>query len=149
MTLALMFTLLQIGAVIGRLLWGSVADSVFPANLVLAWLGIATAVLSLVVGSFAPGWLVWAVGLVSFVMGITSSGWNGVFFSELVKYSPADETGEAASGVQFVIMAGVMTMPPLFGLLVTASGGYFWAFAATGLGMFAAAIYLMVRTRNR
>ena len=141
----LIFTVLQIGAIIGRLLWGAFADRFFPANKVLVWLGVASGILSIIAGQFAPGWSIWEVGLVSFLIGVTSAGWNGVFFSELVKYAPSGQTGEAASGIQFVIMAGLTAVPPLFGIIVTGTGGYFAAFLAIGCVMIAAAVYLNVK----
>ena len=144
----LIFTILQIGAIVGRLLWGALADRFYPASRVLVWLGFAMGIVSIIAGLFAPGWLIWVVGLVSFLIGATSSGWNGVFFSELVKYAPSEQTGEAASGIQFVIMAGVTVVPPLFGIIVTVTGGYFPAFFAIGCGMIAAAVYLHVIFRQ-
>lgn len=149
LTLAgLIFTVLQIGAIIGRLLWGALADRFYPANRILVWLGFASGALSIVAGLFSPGWSIWAVGLVSFLVGVTSAGWNGVFFSELVKYAPSGRTGEAASGIQFVIMAGLTVVPPLFGIIVMGPGGYFAAFLAIGCGMIAAALYLNVKFRQ-
>ena len=144
----LIFTILQVGAIMGRLFWGALADRFYPANRVLVWLGFATGTFSIITGLFAPGLLIWVVGLVSFLIGATSSGWNGVFFSELVKYSPSEHTGEAASGIQFVIMAGVTALPPLFGIIVTVTGGFFPAFFAIGCGMIASAVYLNVMFRQ-
>lgn len=145
----LIFTVLQIGAILGRLFWGALADRFYPATQVLVWLGFASGALAIVAGLFSPGWLIWMVGLVSFLIGATSAGWNGVFFSELVKYAPSEKIGEAASGIQFVIMAGLTAVPPLFGIIVTGTGGYFAAFLAIGCGMIAAAAYLNVKFRQR
>lgn len=126
----LVYMFLQISAVLGRLFWGAIADRLVPANRLLVGIGIATAVFSLLAGSFAADSPVWLVGGVSFLLGITSSGWNGLFFSELVKHAPKGRTGDAAGGLQFATLAGVACLPPLFGFLVSGTESYFFAFAA-------------------
>jgi hypothetical protein len=54
-----------------------------------------------------------------------SNGWNGLFFSELVKYASKDRTGDAAAGLQFATLLGVAVLPAGFGFLVAATGRYF------------------------
>ncbi len=146
-TAGLVYTVLQIAAIMGRLFWGAIADRIFPASRVLVGLGVATAAVTVVAGLFAPGWPVWSIAVVSFLLGATSHGWNGLFFSELVERAPPDRTGEAAGGIQFVSLAGVAAVPPLFGLVVVATGGYLAAFLAVACAMVAAAIHLAARLR--
>jgi MFS family permease len=146
-TAGLMYTVMQVGAVLGRLFWGAVADRFISGHLVLVGLGLANGVISVVAGLFAPDWNIWIIGLVSFMLGATSHGWNGVFFSELVKYAPAARTGEAASGIQFATLAGVVVVPSLFGVIVAVSGGYFIAFAAVACAATIAAAYIKLRLR--
>jgi MFS family permease len=140
----LVFTLLQLGAILGRLFWGTVADRYYPANLMLFWLGVATGAFAVTASLYSAAWPFWMIGLTSFLLGTTSAGWNGIFFSELVKYAPADRTGEAASGMQFFIMAGVVTVPPIFGVIVAATDGYGAAFLAIAAAMVAAAVHQKV-----
>jgi len=141
-TAGLLYTILQIGAVMGRILWGGVADRSYPADRVLVGLGVGTAIFAVLAGAMTPGWSCWSLAPASFLLGATSHGWNGVFASELVKYAPAGHVGEAASGIQFVSLAGVAAVPPAFGLVVTFGGGYGVAFAAAAAVMLAAALYL-------
>lgn len=140
-TAGLIFSLLQLGAILGRLFWGAIADRFIPANPLLVGLGMITGVLTIVAGLYGPGWPVWVIGLVSFVLGTTCAGWNGLFFSELVKFAPADRTGEVASGMQVFIMAGVAIVPPVFGAIVVLADGYRAAFVLVAVGMAAAAVY--------
>ena len=147
-TAGLIFTVFQGAAIGGRLFWGAIADRFYPANPLLAWLGISTGVFTIATGLYAPDWPLWTIVAVAFLFGITCAGWNGVFFSELVKAAPADRIGEAASGIQFTIMGGVAMVPPVFGVIVTMGGGYFAAFLALAIGMAAAAIYLKAAFRS-
>ena len=79
---------------------------------------------------------------VSFLLGATSHGWNGIFFSELVKFASAGTVGDVASGCQFVLLAGLAVVPAIFGLIVTFSDSYIAAFVAIAGAMFVAATYL-------
>ena len=142
----LVFMVLQIGAILGRLFWGAIADRAMPASYVLVGLGLLTAVAILATAELTPDHSIWAISIVSFALGATSHGWNGVFFSELVRLSPSDQTGEAAGGIQFASLAGVALLPPGFGAIVTYSG-YPAAFLAICIAMALAAIYLKVALR--
>ena len=73
-------------------------------------------------------------------MASLSNGWNGLFFSELVKYAPKDRTGDAAAGLQFATLLGVAVLPAGFGFLVAATGSYLFAFATAGAAVAVAAI---------
>jgi MFS family permease len=138
----LMFTVMQVGGVIGRLLWGAMADRLLSANFILRGLAAATAALSIAIVYFPNDLPGTALAVLSFMLGATSHGWNGIFFSELVRSAPADRVGEAASGAQFGSLAGVAVAPALFGLIVTLSGSYFPAFAMTAGAMIVTAFYL-------
>ncbi|MCG8545802.1 MAG: MFS transporter, partial [Alphaproteobacteria bacterium] len=140
-TAGLVFTFLQAGAIIGRLVWGAIADRYYPAGRLLAWLGIATGAITVTASLFGTAWPLWAIVLTSFLLGATCAGWNGLFFSELVKYAPPQRTGEAASGAQFITMSGVAAVPPLFGGIVVGTGGYEWPFLVVALAMAAAAVH--------
>lgn len=140
-TAGLIFSLLQLGAILGRLFWGAIADRHLPANPLLVGLGIITGALTIAAGLYGPGWPVWVIGLVSFLLGTTCAGWNGLFFSELVKFAPAERTGEVASGMQVFIMAGVAVVPPVFGAVVGLADGYRGAFVMVAVGMAAAALH--------
>ena len=64
-------------------------------------IGIATAVFTTLVGAMDATWSIWGISIVSFLVGVTSSGWNGLFFSELVRFAPEGQTGDAAAALQF------------------------------------------------
>ena len=141
-TAGLLFTIMQIGGVIGRLLWGAIADTLVPANLILTGLGFATGVFSIIFCNIAPVSPIVFLVVVSFLLGATSHGWNGVYYSELVKFAPAGTVGDVASGCQFALLAGLVVVPPLFGLIVTLSDSYSAAFVTIAVAMFVATTYM-------
>ena len=148
MTAGLVFTTMQIGGVIARLFWGAIADTLIPANLVLTGLGFATGVFSIILCNIAPEWPIAFLVVVSFLLGATSHGWNGVYFSELVKFAPADTVGDVASGCQFALLAGLAVVPAIFGLIVTFSDSYFAAFVTIAGAMCVATTYMRLILRK-
>ncbi|MGI9422661.1 MAG: MFS transporter [Hyphomicrobiaceae bacterium] len=56
----LIYTVLQISAVAGRLIWGGIAGQLVPGNLVLVGLGFATPIFALIAGSFDTSWSLWS-----------------------------------------------------------------------------------------
>ena len=140
-TAGLFYTALQISAIAGRLIWGGIAGHLSPGDRVLVGLGFATSIFAVVAGLFDASWPLWSIGLVSVLLGITSHSFNGVFFSEFTRHVVPRQTGTAAGGMQFAMLAGVASVPLLFGLLITLTQSYLAAYCAIALAVFAAAAY--------
>ncbi len=143
-TAGLMYMLLQLSAVGGRLLWGGIAGWLVPGNFVLAGLGIATAVVATYAGQLQPAAPLWLIAATSILLGVTSHGFNGVMFAESTRYVPENQISSAAGGVQFASLAGVSLVPLVFGLLVTLAGGYALAYGAAATMVLVGAVYAMV-----
>ncbi|MEM8976533.1 MAG: MFS transporter, partial [Pseudomonadota bacterium] len=140
----LIYTALQVSAIVGRLIWGGIAGRLVPGNRVLVGLGLATPVFALVAGSFDASWPLWSVAVFSAFLGLTSHGFNGVLFSELTKHARQDKIGVVAGGLQFAMFAGVATLPLIFGLIVTFAQSYFVAYGTFALAVLLTAAYAAV-----
>ena len=128
----LAFTVLQLSAVAGRLLWGAVASSRVGGATVLPALGMATAVVTLLLAQLTPASPHWALLLLAAALGASSHGWNGVYFAEVARVAPAGRVSDAAGGVQFASLAGVAVTPPAFAAVALVAG-YPFAFASLAL----------------
>lgn len=148
-TAGLIFTVMQVGGVLGRLVWGGIADRFIPANAVMTSVCAGTAIACATTALFAAEWPVTTLGLLGFALGATSHGWNGIFFAELIKFAPAGTVGAAASGAQFSTLAGVAVLPVIFGIVVTAGGGYDTAFLMLAAAVTVATIYMRLMLRDR
>lgn len=116
--------LLQAGGIAGRILLGLLSDRLGrrkPA-LIVAGAGAACtcATLSLV-GSGAP---LAALGVVSAALGFLLLGWNGIYIAYLSEATPPGSAATAVGAGLTVTNLGSLTVPPLFGLLIDASGSY-------------------------
>jgi len=140
----LIFSAAQIAGVLGRILWGTVADRLFEPRLVLAALGIAMAACGVAATLFTPGWSFAAILTVCVLYGATAVGWNGVYLAEVARLAPEGRVGMITGGTQFFTFAGGLMGPPVFGAIASATGSYgngFILFAVlpfiTGLGLLA------------
>jgi len=132
MTLTLagvIYMVLQLSAVVGRLFWGAIGDRYIASSRLLILIGVGSAAFCALSGFYSVDWPIWSIVVVSFLLGITTSGWNGLFFSELVKHAPDGKTGEAAGGLQFATLSGVMTFPAVFGLMIVLFDSYLLGFS--------------------
>jgi len=120
----LMFSAAQIAGVLGRVLWGAVADHVFKPRGVLAMLGLTMALCGVAAALFTASWPFLAVLGVCVLYGATAVGWNGVFLAEVARLAPEGRVAIVTGGTQFFTFAGVLMGPPVFGAIAAATGSH-------------------------
>jgi len=140
----LMFSAAQIAGVLGRVLWGAVADHVFEPRRVLAMLGLTMALCGVAAALFTAGWPLAAVVAVCVLYGATAVGWNGVFLAEVARLAPEGRVAVVTGGTQFFTFSGVLMGPPVFGAIAAATGSYSAGFVLIAALPLAAGIGLLV-----
>lgn len=120
----------QLGAVIGRVLWGYVSDRWFGARRMLALLALVMAASSGATALLQPHAPTLVVMAVLFVFGASAIGWNGVYLAEVARQAPEGQAGMATGGTLAITFLGVVLGPPVFGGLAGAFGSYRAGFAA-------------------
>ena len=138
-----LLTISQVGAVLGRVVWGYASDRWFGARRMLALLAALMALSTLATAALqrgAPGLLVTSV---LFVFGACAVGWNGVYLAEVARQAPAGLAGLATGGTLAITFLGVVLGPPLFGAVSSAFGSYRAGFAALALPLAICALALM------
>jgi len=123
----------QLAGVVGRIVWGAIADHGFgprPTLILLACLMVASSLLVASAQSHWPTALLWAsVAL----LGASAIGWNGVYLAAVARQAPPGQAGVATGGTLLFTFLGVVVGSPTFGALAGASGSYGVAFAALGV----------------
>jgi MFS family permease len=122
----------MISGIVGRVLWGVVADYIGSARAVLGTLGIVMALSAFVMSQVTPGWPLFAIVALCVVFGATAIGWNGVYVAEITRIAPAGGVALATGASLAFTYFGVVVMPFLFWVIVAASASYAIAFAAAG-----------------
>ena len=127
-------TCAQVAAVVGRILWGGLADRLVSPRVMLALLGFGMSLSVWAVTLFTAATPFLVIAAVCAAIGATVIGWNGVFLAETARAAPAGRVGEATGGVLSVTFSGVVLGPPALTLLVSATGGYASGFIILGIG---------------
>ena len=113
----------QIAGSVSRPIWGWIADRFLTPARTLAVHGVGMALATLVTSLYAPEWPVWAVMANALLAGCTAGGYTGVAYAEYAALGGARRTEATGLGTA-ILFAGGMALPPVFGLAVTALGGY-------------------------
>ena len=118
------FLFVNIGGIVCRVGWGGLSDKWLTPKYTLTLIGIVSAGCLCGMYLISNSWSSFVIYVFSFVLGGSTHGWNGVFLAEVADQSPDGESHNWTGGVQFLIYGGVAVMPPLFGLIIAATGGY-------------------------
>jgi MFS transporter, ACS family, hexuronate transporter len=115
----------QIGGTVSRVLWGVVSDRSFggrrrPGVVASAAIG-AVAYATLALGSSLPTWLVYPL---AFVAGAGAFGWVGLYFALVAEIGGPRHAGLLTGAATACSWSGTLIGPPIFGLVLEATGGY-------------------------
>ena len=139
-------TAATVGGVVGRIVWGYVADRFLRPRRVLALVGSLAALSAVGTSMLTPDVPVALVIALTFVFGATAIGWNGVQLSEVARLAPPGAAGKVTGASGFVTFAGVVVGPPSFAVLSSLTGTYRAGFLAVAALSMTAAVML---TRKR
>lgn len=137
-----------IAGVVGRIVWGGVADRTRSPRRVLIGLGVAAGLCALTTAAWPVGAPLVLLLVVLAIFGATAVGWNGVMLSEVARLAPAGRAGAVTGASGFVTFAGVVCGPTVFAFLAQAAGNYRVGFVAVGIGSLVGAIGLALRSRR-
>jgi MFS family permease len=122
----------QIAGIIARPAWGWLADHVLAARWLLALQGAIMCGAALLAARFGPEWPGWLIILVCASAGATASGFTGIAYGEYARLGGERRTEATGLGAASMF-GGVMVLPALMSLAVTASGSYLFAYSAIGV----------------
>jgi nitrate/nitrite transporter NarK len=126
----LIYSSAHAAGIVGRIVWGAVADRWLSPRTMLGLLGVTMAISGAGVAGFGAHWPLAAVVLVSVLFGASAVGWNGVYLAEVARLAPPGRVGAVTGGTQFFTFIGALAAPPLFGFVVGLSGNYGKAYLA-------------------
>ncbi len=129
----------QMGGVFGKTGWGYINDTYLWGNRRMGFLliGVLAAVATLLLGTLVPMGVISGAGvfLVVFFFGATGMGIPGLFFAS-VGDIVSDKLMGTATGLSLVfIRVGVVTGPPLFGLIADWQNSYSLSWVLLGVLM--------------
>jgi MFS family permease len=144
----LALTAANLGGIVGRILWGFVADNFVAPRTLLGSLGVASGACAGLTVLFSAVWVPVALIAVCALFGMTAIGWNGVQLSEVARAAPAGKAGAVTGASGFITFGGVLVGPPTFALVSSLTGGYRAGFALFGALAVASGARLIARHRK-
>ncbi len=137
-----------VGGVVGRLVWGTVADRWLSPRRTLALVGILAGAGSVALALAQPWWPTAACLLVGAGFGATAIGWNGVQLAEVARQAPAGAAGPVTGAAGFVTFSGVVAGPPLFALVASLTGSFRFSFLMMGALSAGTALWMLGAVRR-
>ena len=137
----------QLAGVVSRPVWGLIADRWLGAPWLLAIQGLVGCGAAIAAGRFATDWPHAAVLAVCAVGGATASGFTGIAYAEWARLG-AERRTEATGLGAAMMFAGVLVLPSVMSVIVTALGGYRAAYTLVG-GLAAASGLWLVAGRRQ
>ena len=133
LTLAgVVFAVMQVGGVFGRIVLGWLSDYMHSATVTLSVAAIFSAATTALLGLTSTQWPLWSIILLAFVAGGTAASWNGVQIAEVARRSPPNMIAETAAGSAILISLVNIVAPSAFAMSVAASGRYDIPFLCAG-----------------
>jgi MFS family permease len=120
----LMLAAAQGGGVVGRLVFGALADRSGRPIMVLGLIALGMGLAAVAAAAFTLRWPAAGIALVCAAFGATAIGWNGIYLAQVAHLAPAGNTGEATGGALVFTYAGVLFGPPAFAFLVESGADY-------------------------
>lgn len=146
----LALTCATLGAVVGRIAWGIVADRLLPPVRTLALIGLLASACGLLLAAATNAWPAWLLLPLVAIYGGMAIGWNGVQLAELARRAPAGMAGAVTGASGFVTFGGVVAGPTLFAALAGTFSSYRvgFLFAAAVSGLVAAVLLVDSRLES-
>lgn len=124
----------QVGGVVGRVLWGWVADRWLAPGRMLALLGVLMALCSALTAALQAGTPAALVLGLAALFGASATGWNGVYLAEVVRQAPPGQAGTATGGALALTFFGAVVGPLTFaGVAADGTDGFRAAYALLAL----------------
>lgn len=136
----MMLALLQVSGVVGRLVWGWIADRLHNGRATLAAMALLMTAGTVLAGTVSKASPLGLTYLLVACLGFCAIGWPGVYLAEVVRHSPPGQSGAATGGSLFFTYAGILFGAPMFayvyGLLGTYAATYQLLAVASLTGLF-------------
>ncbi len=126
----LMLSVAQIAGVMGRIVWGWLADRTHDSLRVLQWLSAGMLVCCMAITFLQPGWPVLMTALLFALFGATAIGWNGLYTAEVARRSPPGQVSIATGGAMVWNFGGILAGPTTFTLVYQLLGNYAWTYGS-------------------
>ncbi|MFC3340135.1 MFS transporter [Paracandidimonas soli] len=140
------FAVMQLGGVFGRIALGWISDYLRSSTATLSIAALFSAVTTVLLGLTTPEWPLWSIIVLALISGCTTASWNGVHIAEVARRSPPNLIAETSAGAAILVSVVNIVAPTVFAILVATTGRYDIAFLCVGV---CALLVLVILPRDR
>ena len=142
----------NIGGMVGRPIWGWLSDYILKGDRrsTLLLLGLTSGIMFMLPGLMGgnPNTGFALVYIFSFFLGFAAFGWPGVFFVTIGEYAGEERTG-AATGIALLFgRVGILTAPPIFGLIADTWESYSYSWLIFGAVIIVVSFLYFISTKK-
>ncbi|MGA8752482.1 MFS transporter [Candidatus Deferrimicrobium sp.] len=135
--------------VLGRIVWGGIADRLVAPRTMLGILGVVMSASAAATYVISLSWPYAAILGVATLFGATAAGWNGVYLAEVARLAPLGKAGTATGGTLFFTYFGGVISPPLFGAVAGTDHRYGLSYLLFSIPIFVFGLTLFRGQRSR
>jgi MFS family permease len=133
------FMSLQVGSMVGRPLWGFVNDKIFKdikrtGFLLIGIIISFVSILFYLLSNFKPVLII--ILILTFLLGLSARGWQGLYFSAVSEQVGEKDTGLGIGLSLVFVRIGLLSGPPLFGLIADFNNSYTKSWLLLGIIIF-------------
>jgi MFS family permease len=133
-TAGLALSTAMIAGIVGRIVWGALADRTGRPRFVLALIAAIVTLAAVALTQVTATWPILAVHALSAVVGAAALGWTGVWLAEIARSAPLGRASEATGGVFLFTFGAAVAAPLGFRALVRVADSWTIGYlAAAGL----------------
>ncbi|MBO22978.1 MAG: MFS transporter [Rhodospirillaceae bacterium] len=141
---------IQAAGIIGRVIWGLIADRWGIGNTLLTIIGVMNLACSFAMIWIGPDWPVWVIYFFFVAFATSALGWTGVFISSTVGHAPRAQSGAVAGGIGVPVYAGVIFGTAVLSALADAMGSVSNTYAVVmGVVAFGLIAFTMAHRKTR
>ena len=118
--------------VVGRVVWGAVADFTRRPRQLLGLLALVMSLCAVLMTLISTAWPLALLLALCCAFGGSAIGWNGVYLAEVAKAAPPGSAGIITGGVSFFTFSGPLIGPSLFSAILWATDSYAAGFLTMG-----------------
>jgi MFS family permease len=117
-----LFALLQASAIVGRILFGALADYLGSPLRVLKIQAPMSAASTMLLAMVSHRWPFALMAGATLWIGLTVGTWNGLFLAQVARIAPDGEVSDATAASGALLFLTYMIVPPLFGFAAATLG---------------------------
>lgn len=111
-----------------RILWGWRADQAGNSLLVVAIMGVATAIIAALAAFATPDWPQWLVFGIFSAFGLAAFGWSGIVMANVAMRAEPDKIAETVGAGLGFLFSGAWIGPSIGSLILHVTGSYRYVF---------------------